>query len=189
MYLVRHGETAWAREGRHTGRTDVALLDSGRAQAEALGRRLADHRFALVLSSPSSRAYETGVAAGFGERAERTEDLLEWHYGAYEGLTTDEIRLEHPGWTLWGDGVPEGESAADVGRRCDRVIERARALTGDTLCFAHGHVLRVLAARWVSLPPAGGRLWRLDPGALSLLGWEREVPVVTRWNEPAQPIR
>ncbi len=184
MWLVRHGTTEWSRDGRHTGRTDVPLLPEGQAQAEAVGERLAagvPHP-ALVLTSPLARAAATCRLAGLGDRAEPCEDLLEWDYGDYEGRTTAEIRAERPGWTLWTDGVPGGESAADVGRRADEVIRRARAVDGDVVCFSHGHLLRVLAARWVGLPPVGGRLLGLAVGSLSVLGWEREVPVVARWS-------
>lgn len=146
---------------------------------------LGGRSFSLVLSSPLTRAVETCREAGFGDRMELTEDLLEWDYGQYEGRTTEEIRLERPGWTLFGDGVPGGETAAEVGRRADRVIERVTAAHGDVLCFAHGHLLRVLAARWITLPPAAARVLLLDPGSVSELGWEREVPVIARWNERA----
>lgn len=190
IFLVRHGQTEWSRTGRHTGRTDVPLEPEGRAEAEAAGAMLAGHDFALVLTSPMQRAADTCRLAGFGDRAEESSDLLEWDYGEYEGRTSAEIRSESPGWTLWTRGVPGGETAANVGRRADRVVARARATTGDTLCFAHGHVLRVMAARWTGLPPAGGRLLLLDAGSVSVLGWERETPVVVRWNElpaPAPP--
>jgi len=183
LFLVRHGQTEWSRTGRHTGRTDVPLDAHGLRQAEAVGTSLAGHEFALVLTSPSRRAFETCRLAGFAAQAERTQDLLEWDYGEYEGLTSDEIRSERPGWTLWTGGVPGGELASDVGRRADRVVGRARSAGGDVLCFAHGHVLRVLAARWVGLPPAGGRLLVLGTGSIGVLGWEREVPVISRWNE------
>jgi probable phosphoglycerate mutase len=140
-------------------------------------------KFAQVLTSPLLRARETCALAGFEGQAE--PDLVEWDYGAYEGLTSAAIRAERPGWTLWSDGVIGGEGAADVGRRVDRVIERARLVQGDTLCVAHGHVLRVLAARWLGLPPVGGRLFALGTGTVSILGWERETPVVSLWNEGA----
>jgi broad specificity phosphatase PhoE len=188
LFLVRHGQTAWSRTGRHTGRTDIALEPEGRVEAEAVGRLLAGHDFALVLTSPLSRAIETCQLAGFGDRAEVVDDLAEWDYGDYEGLTSDDIHQDHPDWSLWADGVPEGETASDVGRRADRVIERARSAPGDTVCFAHGHLLRVLAARWVGLPPVGGRLVALEPGSISVLGWERGTPVVARWNQrPPSP--
>ncbi len=181
---MRHGETEWSESGRHTGRTDIPLLPQGREHAEAVGRwllsRVPDP--ALVLTSPLARAAETCRLAGFADAAEPCADLVEWDYGEYEGETTDEIRVQRPDWTLWADGVPGGESAADVGRRADRVIERAAAAPGDVLLFSHGHLLRVLAARWVGLPPAGGRVLALEAGAVCELGWEREIPVVSRWN-------
>jgi broad specificity phosphatase PhoE len=132
-----------------------------------------------------SRAAETAELAGFAGRATTSADLMEWDYGAYEGLTTAQIREDRLGWDLWADGVPDGETATEVGRRADRVIEQVRAQAGDSICFAHGHLLRVLAARWVGLPPVGGRLLLLDAGTISALGWEREVPVITHWNQPA----
>jgi broad specificity phosphatase PhoE len=185
LVVVRHGQTEWSESGRHTGRTDVPLLPEGREQARRLAPALAVMSFSLVLTSPLSRASDTCALAGFGERAEVTDDLLEWDYGTDEGLTTAEIREERPGWTLWADGVRGGETASSVGQRADRVIELARAEAGDTLCFAHGHVLRVLAARWVGLPPVGGRLLALGAGSVGVLGWEREVPIIERWNEPS----
>lgn len=185
LVVVRHGETGWSKDGRHTGRTDVPLLESGRSQARSLASRLAGRTFSLVLTSPLQRASLTCQLAGFGTRAEEADDLVEWDYGEYEGRTTEEIRQQRPGWTLFGDGVPGGESANDVGRRADRIVERVRAQAGDVLCFAHGHVLRVLAARWIGLPPMGGSLWRCEAGSIGELGWEREVPVIARWNEPS----
>jgi probable phosphoglycerate mutase len=187
LWLLRHGSTEWTRTQRHTGRTDVPLDEAGRREAVRAGQTLAGHPFAQVLVSPLHRARETCELAGFGAVSRVTPDLAEWDYGEYEGRTTDEIRAERPGWNLFADGVPAGESASEVGRRADRVVEAARAATGDTLCVAHGHLLRVLAARWVGLPPAAGRLWALWPGSVSVLGYEREVPVLTRWNEPPPP--
>ncbi len=184
VWLVRHGETEWSEEGRHTGHTDVPLLPGGEAEAVAAGRWLAGvvPHPALVLTSPLARAAETCRLAGFGDVAEPCADLVEWDYGDYEGETTEQIREVRPGWTLWTDGVPGGESAADVGRRADRVIERARQAGGDVVLFSHGHLLRVLAARWVGLPPTDGRILALGAGAVCELGWERETPVVARWN-------
>lgn len=188
VVLVRHGETGWAATGRHTSRSDVPLTARGRRQAELVGEWLAVRRFALVLSSPSGRAWETCQLAGYGATAEKTDDLLEWDYGAYEGRRTPEIRTERPGWLLWTDGAPAGETAADVGRRTDRIIARLLAADGDAVLFGHGHALRVLAARWLGLAPEWGRALLLTPGALCMLGWEREVPVVIRWNDaPAPP--
>lgn len=183
IVLVRHGETEWTRTGRHTGRTDVPLTERGREAARAVGVALADRRFALVLTSPLARAAETCRLAGLADGAGRRDELMEWDYGAYEGRTTVDIRAERPGWGLWSDGVPEGESAADVGARADRVIAELRAAGGDAAVFAHGHLLRVLAARWLGLEPAAGRLFALDPATISILGYERETPVIRAWNE------
>jgi broad specificity phosphatase PhoE len=185
LWVVRHGATEWSEAGRHTGRTDIPLTEAGREAARGLARTLGGVPFELVLTSPLSRAAETCALAGFGDRAEPTDDLLEWDYGEYEGRTTSEIRVERPDWSLWNDGVPGGETSSAVGYRADRVIERARSMVGPTLCFAHGHVLRVLASRWVGLPPIGARVLALDAGSVGILGWEREVPVIERWNEPS----
>jgi probable phosphoglycerate mutase len=184
VILVRHGETEWSRSGKHTGHTDVPLTELGREQARAVGDALRGRELALVLTSPLGRALETCRLAGFGERAELREDLMEWDYGAYEGETTPEIREERPGWTLWREGVPDGETVDEVGARADRVIAEARSAASDVLLFAHGHVLRVLAARWLGLEPNGGQLLALDPATLSTLGYERETPVVRLWNRP-----
>ena len=178
--LLRHGATEWSLTGQHTGRTDIPLVEQGREQARAAGHALEGMRFAQVLASPLQRAWETATLAGFGPREE--PDLMEWDYGSFEGKTSAEIREEHRGWTLWTDGVPGGERAAEVGRRADRVIEQVRRTQGDTLLVAHGHILRVLTARWLGLPPAAGRLFALDAGSLCVLGWEHEAPVVSRWN-------
>jgi probable phosphoglycerate mutase len=183
VVLVRHGETAWTIGGRHTGRTDVPLTEAGRHQAEHLAARLAGHRFTVVLTSPLQRAAHTSALAGF-TRAEPSEDVVEWDYGAYEGRTTEEIRAERPGWSLWRDGVPGGETAAQVAERADRVVQRLRRAEGDALVFSHGHFLRVLAARWLGLDPNDGRFFTLRPAGTSILGWEREQPVLVRWNEP-----
>jgi probable phosphoglycerate mutase len=182
LWLVRHGETEWSAAGRHTGRTDIALDDAGRERAKALRATLAGHSFALVLTSPLIRARETCTLAGFGDRAVADDDLQEWDYGDYEGLTTAQIRDRRPDWSLWRDGCPGGESAADVAGRVDRVITRSRDVDGDVLAFSHGHLLRVLAARWVDLPPEDGALLALETAAVSVLGWEREQAVVRRWN-------
>lgn len=183
MVLVRHGATEWSESGRHTGRTDVPLLDLGRAEAEAAGELLRERGwtdFDQVLTSPLQRASETCALLGFTGSPE--PDLVEWDYGAFEGLTREQIRADHPGWTLWNDGVPDGERAGDVARRADRVIERALGATGDTLCVAHGHLLRVLAARWLGLPPVAGRLFLLGSGSISVLGWNVDRPAVEAWN-------
>lgn len=184
IVLARHGETEWSRDRRHTGRTDIPLTDNGRRQAGLLRGALADRSFARVLSSPLSRALDTSREAGLGEQAELTGDLCEWDYGEYEGITTAEIRTRRPGWNLWRDGCPGGETAADVGRRVDRVIDSLAGLESDAAVFAHGHVLRVLTARWLGLGPEQGALFKLDTGTLSVLGYERETRVITRWNVP-----
>ena len=181
--LVRHGETAWTVTGQHTSRTDVSLPEAGRRQAERLAPRLAGRQFAVVLTSPLQRAAETCRLAGFGEVAELCDDCREWEYGEYEGRTTTDIRTEVPGWSLWRDGVPGGETAAQVAARADRVIERLRGAAGDGLVFSHGHFQRVLAARWLDLGPEQGRLFALSPASISVLGWEREEAVLTLWNE------
>jgi probable phosphoglycerate mutase len=183
LWLVRHGETEWSRSGKHTGRTDIPLTPRGRRQADAIAVRLNGRAFTRVLTSPSDRAVETCRRAGYGGRAELCPDLLEWDYGEYEGRTTVEIRRDAPGWSLWRDGVPNGETADDVGRRADRVIASIRLGGGDAMLCAHGHILRVVAARWLALPATEGRLFALDTATLSVLGWEREVAVITRWND------
>ncbi len=183
VVLVRHGQTEWSVSGQHTGTTDIPLTDEGRRQAEALGARLSGWTFGRVLTSPLARAADTCELAGFGARAEVTDDLREWDYGDYEGLRTADIRKDRPGWWLWRDGVPGGETVEEVGRRADRIIDAARAAEGDVALFAHGHVLRVLASRWIGLPPDHGRLFALATASISVLGWEREAAVVERWNE------
>ena len=159
VWLVRHGETEWARLGRHTGRTDVPLTETGRAQAIALGVRLAGHPFDLVLTSPLSRAADTAALAGFGDRAIVDPDLREWDYGAFEGRLTTEIRAEYPGWTIWRGPWPDGETIDQVAARADRVVARVRAAQGDALVVAHGHLLRVLAARWLRLRPVSSSMF------------------------------
>jgi len=183
IVIVRHGETEWSRLGRHTGRTDVPLSSAGRREAEAIGRRLAGRRFALVWTSPLARALETCELAGFGAQARTDEDLMEWDYGSYEGLTTAEIRAQRPGWSVLKDGAPEGEDAPRVGARADRVLARARAAQGAVLLFSHGHLSRVLGARWIGLPADHARLFALATGSLSTLGFERETAVVQCWND------
>ena len=182
IVLVRHAETEWSRSGRHTGRTDIPLTERGRERALALGSELRDHEFELVLTSPLVRAAETCRLAGLGERAAERDELMEWDYGAYEGRRTLEIREERPGWSLWRDGVPEGETAEQVGERVDRLLADLRSSSGEAIVFSHGHLLRVLTARWLGLDPRAGRLFALDPGSLSVLGYERETPVVRLWN-------
>jgi broad specificity phosphatase PhoE len=184
IVLARHGETEWSRDLRHTGRTDIPLTDNGRREALLLRDALAGWSFERVRASPLGRALETCRLAGLDGRAETTDDLLEWDYGDYEGITTREIRATRPGWYLWRDGCPGGETAADVGRRADRVITELRDGGGDAVLFAHGHLLRVLAARWLGLGPESGALFKLDTATLSVLGYERETPVIQRWNAP-----
>ena len=183
LWLARHGETEWSRLGRHTGRTDMPLTDVGREQAGRLAAALAGRRYGLVLTSPLSRAADTARLAGFGDTLEIDDDLAEWDYGDLEGMRTVEIRERYAGWTIWQGPWPGGESIEDVAARADRVIERARASDGDVLVFAHGHLLRVLAARWLGLPPASGGMFSLATATVSVLGWERGAPVVDRWNE------
>ena len=183
VILVRHGETEWSRSGQHTGRTDVPLTKTGVRNAELLASRLDERRFAAVFTSPLSRASETCRLAGLGEVAQIREELLEWDYGEYEGITTPEIREGRPGWLLWRDGCPGGEDSQQVGSRADRLIDELRGLRGDAALFAHGHVLRVIAARWVGLPPEAGGLLALSTGTVSVVGYEREVPVIRLWND------
>jgi len=186
VVLVRHGSTEWSTTGRHTGRTDVPLDESGREQAARLAARLEPDRFAQVYSSPLRRAFETCRLAGLGKEVEILDDLAEWDYGDFEGRTTASIRTEWPGWQLFRDGCPNGEAAEDVGRRADRVIARLESdppVQGcSVVLFAHGHLLRVLAARWLGLPSTDGRLLTLTPASVSELGYEREVRVIDQWN-------
>ncbi|HEU4410943.1 MAG TPA: histidine phosphatase family protein [Polyangiaceae bacterium] len=183
VVLVRHGETPWSLAGKHTGRTDIALTDAGRDAARRVGEALAGRAFARVLSSPLARALDTCRLAGFGDRAERDEALLEWDYGEYEGLTTPEIRAARPDWWLWRDGCPGGEAPGEVAARVDPLVASLAASEGDVLVFAHAHLLRVLAARWLGLPPSEGRLFALGTASLSALGFEREERVIARWND------
>jgi probable phosphoglycerate mutase len=182
IWLVRHAETEWSRDKKHTGRTDIPLLEEGREAAVALRDRLAGHEWSEVWTSPLSRARDTCELAGLGDRASVRDELLEWDYGDYEGITTAEIRETRPTWFLWRDGFPGGEGAFDVGRRVDGLIDELCELKGDAVLFSHGHVLRVLAARWIGLPPTDGGLLALSTGAVCVLGWEREVRVIWRWN-------
>lgn len=183
--LVRHAETEWSLDGRHTGRTDIPLTDNGRAAARALTGLLRAWRFDTVLVSPSTRARETCELCGLGESAQSREALLEWDYGAYEGRTTPEIQYERPGWMLWRDGCPDGEDAAAVGARADSVIAELHSLEGTVAIFSHGHMLRVLGARWIDLDPSGGAHLGLSTGAVCVLDHERLTPVISRWNETA----
>jgi probable phosphoglycerate mutase len=185
LYLARHGETAWTLSGQHTGLTDVPLTERGEQDARRLGERLRGLHFARVLTSPLQRASRTCDLAGFGSAAAEDRDLLEWNYGRYEGRTSADIHKERPDWDLFRDGCPEGEKAADVGARVDRVIARARAAQGDVLLFSSAHVLRVLAARWLGLEPEGGRYFLLTTASLSVLGYEhnRSQPVIRLWDD------
>jgi len=182
VVLVRHGETEWSRSGRHTGRTDVPLTDVGRRQAVATGSRLRGRTWAMVLSSPLVRATETCRLAGLGALAEVDPDLAEWDYGDYEGLTTATIHDRDASWSLWDDGCPGGEQPGEVAARADRVIARCRAVDGDVALLAHGHLLRVLGARWIAAPPAFGAHLLLSTASVSELGWERDTPAIASWN-------
>jgi len=183
VVLARHAETEWSRDGRHTGRTDIPLTDRGRAAARALAPRLRERRFALVLVSPLARARETCELCGLGAAAQPRDDLMEWDYGDYEGLTTPEIRARRPGWSLWRDGCPGGELAGEVGARADRVIAELRAAGGDCAVFSHGHLLRVLGARWVELAAEHGGRLGLSTGSISVLGYERRTAILAHWND------
>jgi probable phosphoglycerate mutase len=182
IWLIRHGETEWSRSGAHTGRTDLPLTDLGREKAARLQGLLHGRQFALVLTSPLERARETCRLAGYGDMAQVDSDLMEWNYGDYEGRTTPDIQKDRPGWSLWSDGVPHGETVDEVGARADRVIARAMGAGGDAALFAHGHVLRILTARWLGLAANGGRLFALGTASVATLGWERTTRVITRWN-------
>ena len=188
IVLVRHGETEWSASGRHTGRTNVPLRAQGERQAKAVVALLAGHNFALVLSSPLQRAVRTAEIAGLPD-VELDPDLQEWDYGAYEGLTTAEIRERRPGWSLWRDGVPDGETLEHVAARADRAIARIRQSLGDgdVAVVSHGHFLRVLGARWVGLDPSCGAHLALDTATVSVLGFEHAEPVIRRWNQLPGP--
>ena len=182
VVVIRHGETEWSAARKHTGSTDVPLTDAGRRQAQDVRAEVAGREFVRVLTSPSSRAVETCRIAGLGDRAEIRDDLHEWDYGKYEGVTTAQIRSQRPDWSLWRDGCPGGESPAEVGARADRVVAALRQLDGDVAVFGHGHFLRVLTARWLELPPARGASFGLDTAAVGALGWERENAAIWLWN-------
>jgi len=182
LWLIRHGETEWSRSGAHTGRTDLPLTEHVRKQAEAIRQELDGRKFALVLSSPLGRARETCALAGYGGSAQLEPNLCEWDYGDYEGRTTAQIRQEAPSWSLWKDGVPHGEAIEQVASRADAVIARAIAAGADAALFAHGHILRILTARWLGQDPRDGRLYALGTASLSTLGHEHENRVITRWN-------
>ena len=187
VYLARHGETAWSLSGQHTGLTDLPLTGRGERDARALGDRLRGIAFAQVFTSPLQRASRTCALAGFGGVAVADADLVEWNYGKYEGLRTAEILERHPGWDLFRDGCPGGETAAGAGARADRVVARMRLVAGNVLVFSSAHILRVLAARWLGLPPRDARCFVLDTASLSGLGYEHtsSEPVIRFWNEAA----
>lgn len=185
VYLARHGETEWSVSGRHTGRTDIPLTARGERNAESLGQRLSGTTFAKILTSPLSRARRTCELAGFSARAEADPGLQEWDYGRYEGRRTVDIRKEQPGWYLFSDGCPDGESVEAIGARADRMVARLRSVEGDVLVFSHGHILRVIAARWLGLPAGDARLLLLSTAALSILGYEHALsePAIRLWND------
>jgi probable phosphoglycerate mutase len=182
LWLVRHGETEWSVSGQHTGRTELPLTRTGEQQARQIGKFLRGRRFAIVLTSPLLRATETCRLAGYGDNAIVDENLQEWDYGEYEGRTTAEIQEHRPGWSLWSDGVPGGESIEQVATRAQAVIDRALSNSGDALLFAHGHILRILACCWLGLPPEDGRLFSLGTAKVTTLGYELEARVITRLN-------
>jgi probable phosphoglycerate mutase len=182
LWLIRHGETAWSLSGAHTGRSDIPLTPAGEERAKGIAVKLAGRQFALVLCSPMQRARRTCEIAGYGAEARIDPDLLEWDYGSYEGRTTAEIRRDRPDWALFRDGVPGGETIAQVAVRAQRVIAAALPAPGDTALFAHGHILRILAACWLALPPEDAKLFMLETAGVSTLGYEHENRVITRWN-------
>jgi broad specificity phosphatase PhoE len=184
VFLIRHGETEWTLTGQHTGMTDIPLTENGRTLPRLLAPILAQVMFKQVLTSPLQRARQTCELTGLGERAEIDHELVEWNYGNYEGLTTKQIDATAPGWMLFRDGCPGGESPEDVGRRVDAVIERVRAVGNHVALFAHGHLFRVFAARWIGLPPGAGCHFLLDTATLSVLSYYRGVPAIKRWNAP-----
>jgi broad specificity phosphatase PhoE len=187
VYLIRHGETEWSLSGQHTGITDIPLTDNGRNLAKRLAPVLATERFALVLTSPLERARKTCELAGLGAHAEIDRDLMEWNYGEYEGLTPKQIDARAPGWMLFRDGCPGGETPEQAGARVDRVIARARAVEGHVALFAHGHIFRVFAARWLGLPATAGCHFLLDTATLSILSYYRNLPAIRRWNAMLVP--
>jgi broad specificity phosphatase PhoE len=184
VFAIRHGETAWSLNGQHTGTTDIPLTDNGRRLAERMRPVFAANAFELVLCSPLQRARQTCELAGLGEQAVIDPDLVEWNYGEYEGLTPKQIQAMVPGWRIFRDGCPGGEAPEQVSARVDRVIARSRAVAGNTALFAHGHLLRVFAARWIGLPPSGGQHFLLNTGTLCVLGYYHEIPAVRIWNGP-----
>lgn len=186
VYIVRHGETEWSLSGQHTGTTDIPLTEHGRQVARLLRPILAKESFRLTLTSPLQRARETCRLAGFEETANSEPDLVEWNYGRYEGLTPDQIHATAPGWQIFRDGCPGGEQPGEIGARVDRVIAKVRAVEGHVVLFAHGHVLRVFAARWLGLPPSAGQHFLLGTATSNILSYYRDVPAIKRWNAPVQ---
>jgi probable phosphoglycerate mutase len=190
IYLIRHGETQWSLSGKHTGVSDIPLTEHGREQARLLRPELVTTTFKLVLTSPLRRARETCELAGLAQRAEIDRDLMEWNYGDYEGLTSEQIHVHRPGWTIFNDGGgPGGETPEQVGVRADRVIARVRAVSGNSALFAHGHILRVLAARWLGLAPGAGAHFLLDTGTVCVLTFYGGVAALQRWNAMAQACK
>ena len=186
IYLLRHGETEWSLNGRHTGVTDIPLTENGRRVARLLQPILAKEKFALVLTSPLQRARETCELAGLATLATVDRDLMEWNYGEYEGLTTEEIRKTNPNWSVFRDGCPGGESPGEIGVRADKIVTKIRAADGNVALFAHGHILRVLAARWINLAAGYGEHFLLDTATLNVLGYYRESSAFKIWNAPLQ---
>ena len=182
LVVIRHGATEWSRSGQHTGHTDIPLLPEGEAQARATAALIAGQEFALVLTSPLQRARHTCELVGLGTQAQIEPNLIEWVYGEYEGITSAQIHGTVPGWTVWTDAIPGGESIEQVAARADAVIERVLAADGDCAVVAHGHILRMVTARWCQLDPIEGRRFVLDPATLSVLGWEHEARAILQWN-------
>src|ERR1019366_78671 len=182
LWLIRHGETAWSLSGQHTGRTDIPLTPEGEREARQLRAKLSEHRFSLVLTSPLQRARRTCELAGFGDVAQSESNLAEWDYGSYEGLTAKDIQRDRPGWSIFRDGVPGGETIDQVAARAQAVITRAVEAGGDVALFGHGHILRILTACWLGLAPEDGRCFALFPASVSTLGYEHDTRVITRWN-------
>ena len=183
IWLFRHGETAWSVTRQHTGRTDLPLTEAGKRRIEALGKYLAGRKFDLVLSSPLARAAETCRLAGYGDVARFTDDLMEWDYGEYEGLRPADILKKRPGWTIWSDGVPRGETVEQVGERARNVVKLTEVVDGEVAIFSHSHLLRILAACWLGLAPDSGRYFDLDTASISVLGYDRDTSVIRRWNQ------
>ena len=183
VVLVRHGQTEWTKTHRHTGRTDISLTERGREEAADIGRRLSGFDFELAMTSPALRTHETAIIAGYGGSAIVNPDLWEWDYGIYEGQRTTDIRSEIPAWSVWTHEIVRGENLGQLGERCDRVIERIMAVSGDAVVFGHGHALRVLAARWLGQDPRLGGHLVMSTASISILGFERETPAIVRWNE------